>query len=355
MVSRTSKKRKFQGNQFSTEDTVTTPSKDTLEQTVNHVNNNVNDNNDASEMPVVVEVTPTAPQDSQSVTHSASKKKLSAGIDGLNKEHHSYEEKNFNFIMEFSMLKKLVDLIGTCPECSCDSNLTISDGGKHGLSHSFLIGCDNCAWSDVFKTSPKVRVKRTLKEGKKKTTGDNPFDVNLRAVIAFREIGGGLAAMETFCTIMNMKPPMTTKNYMALRSKVTESFINCARQSMQNAAKEAPCIPDVPEDNNVKDVIASFDGTWQKRGYASTNGVITSISGGKCVDYVVFSKNCNACKYWEKRQNQAGYAEWKGNHRCPVNHTGSAGSMESKGAVTMFKRSIYFNGLRYRSYLGDGK
>ena len=72
------------------------------------------------------------------------------------------------------------------------------------------------------------------------------------------------------------------------------------------------------------------------------------------MDYMVFSKNCKSCKYWENRKDTAGYAEWKGSHKCPVNHTGSSGSMESHGAVSMFKRSLQFNGLRYRSYLGDG-
>lgn len=72
------------------------------------------------------------------------------------------------------------------------------------------------------------------------------------------------------------------------------------------------------------------------------------------MDYVVISKNCKACKYWEERQDQAGYAAWKTDHKCPVNHEGSPGSMESKGAVSMFKRSIKFNKLRYVSYLGDG-
>ena len=46
-------------------------------------------------------------------------------------------------------------------------------------------------------------------------SGNVPYDVNLRTAVAFREIGRGHTAIETFCGFMNMPPPMTsnTRNY----------------------------------------------------------------------------------------------------------------------------------------------
>ena len=41
-----------------------------------------------------------------------------------------------------------------------------------------------------------------------------------------------------------------------------------------------------------------------------------------------------------KREDHAKYEEWKMKHRCQVNHTNSYASMESVGAVQMFKRSV---------------
>ena len=38
-------------------------------------------------------------------------------------------------------------------------------------------------------------------------------DINIRSVIAFWEIGKWYAALESFCYIMNMSPPMTRNNY----------------------------------------------------------------------------------------------------------------------------------------------
>ena len=42
---------------------------------------------------------------------------------------------------------------------------------------------------------------------------------------------------------------------------------------------------DVDAEGTVVDPLASFDGAWQKRGYASLNGVVTTMSSqGKCLD-----------------------------------------------------------------------
>ena len=41
-------------------------------------------------------------------------------------------------------------------------------------------------------------------------------------------------------------------------------------------------------------------------------------------------------------------------HECQINHEGSSTSMESKGAVQIFNRSIEKHKLRYVNYIGDG-
>ena len=39
------------------------------------------------------------------------------------------------------------------------------------------------------------------------------YDINVRSVIAFGEIGLGLSAMEVFCSHMNFPPPMKNVTY----------------------------------------------------------------------------------------------------------------------------------------------
>ena len=109
-----------------------------------------------------------------------------------------------------------------------------------------------------------------------------------------------------------------------------------------------------PDADGVKEATVSVDGSWQRRGYTSLNGVATAIANGKCIDMQTMTKNCKRCSYWDKRKASPGYNEWLATHHCVLNHKGSAGSMDSEGALEIFKRSVDFHGLRYTKYRGGG-
>ena len=98
--------------------------------------------------------------------------------------------------------------------------------------------------------------------------------------------------------------------------------------------------------DEVVNTTISTDGTWQKRGFSSRNGVITIIanSTGKCIDYRVKSKTCKACSYWTFRRI----------HKCPLNHTKSSGVMEADEVLECFLSSVIKRQLRYLTYIGDG-
>ena len=89
----------------------------------------------------------------------------------------------------------------------------------------------------------------------------------------------------------------------------------------------------------VADSDVSLDGTWQKRGHSSVNGVVTAISKetGKCVDVAVLSKDCKACQYWSRKKGTVAFNIWQAGHNCLINNTKSSGSMEAAGAVKIFQ------------------
>ena len=68
-----------------------------------------------------------------------------------------------------------------------------------------------------------------------------------------------------------------------------------------------------------------------------------------------YQKKCKSCKAWEykKATDIVGYNDWKAQHVCSVNHTGSAGAMEGVGMQKMFGGSVNLHGLRYTFYIGD--
>ena len=56
------------------------------------------------------------------------------------------------------------------------------------------------------------------------------------------------------------------------------------------------------------DIQIGIDGSWQKRGYSSLNGVVTAVakSNRKVVDYQVLTKFCRSCAIWENRKTLKG-------------------------------------------------
>ena len=74
----------------------------------------------------------------------------------------------------------------------------------------------------------------------------------------------------------------------------------------------------------------------------------------KVIDYHVMSTKCKVCQIWNKKKESPEHDVWKTEHKCSINHKGSAGSMESAGAIEIFQRSINNHKLRYNNYIGDG-
>lgn len=111
-------------------------------------------------------------------------------------------------------------------------------------------------------------------------------------------------------------------------------------------------------DNGLVDCGVSNDAAWQRRGFSSNNGFLTSISidTGKILDVEAMSRICRGCEAHKKleKENQAKYLQWKADHVCQKNHKRSTPVMESEGAVRVFSRSINKHRLRYMQFYGDG-
>ena len=85
--------------------------------------------------------------------------------------------------------------------------------------------------------------------------------------------------------------------------------------------------------NNLVNLDISADGAWQRRGFASLNGVVTIIGVdiAKCIDYEVLTKVCKACQVWETKKGTMEHDNFMASHDCPMNHSGSASSMDQSG------------------------
>ena len=139
---------------------------------------------------------------------------------------------------------------------------------KKGLANLLEISCKNCNFFYTAYTSKQV-----THEG---VRGQMPFDINVRSMISFREIGKGHSAMERVFGLMNFVPIMNFDSYNEVSANVACSYSNVAQACMMEAAEE------LKGGNNREDLLSnvgvSCDGTWQKRGYSSLLGAVTVIS-----------------------------------------------------------------------------
>ncbi|GFY16229.1 uncharacterized protein TNCV_2348741 [Trichonephila clavipes] len=177
-----------------------------------------------------------------------------------------------------------------CKMCNSGLDMQVLKG-KSGLAITFVLKCFACPYRVEFSSS-------NFHEGTQIAT------INTRFVYAMRSIGKGAEAGRMFCGVMNLPQPPT---------------------------RFAP-------------YAVAVDGTWQKRGYTSLNGVVTvtSIDTGKGIDVDILSKYC-ACKNLPFHEKD-----------CKRNYVGSSGAMEIQGASKIFQRSLSLHNARYITYLGDG-
>ncbi|GFT35810.1 uncharacterized protein NPIL_422681 [Nephila pilipes] len=116
-------------------------------------------------------------------------------------------------------------------------------------------------------------------------------DINIRLAYGMRYIGKGNSTAKTFCAVMNLPPPPS--KFKRYNDILLRSLIKVSSESMRNAVEDT-----VKNNNSNRDITAAFDGSWQKRGHTSLNGVVSAIclETGKVLDFECLSKYCFKCK-----------------------------------------------------------
>ncbi|GFV88965.1 uncharacterized protein TNCV_442301 [Trichonephila clavipes] len=182
-----------------------------------------------------------------------------------------------------------------------------------------------------------MKLKPSASERKIKCDSSENYELNTRLVYAMRCIGKGAESARMFCSIMNLPPPPT--KFSKYNHILLQATRETCEHSMAEAVREA-----VDENDGKRDLAVAVDGSWQKRGFSSKNGLVTvtSVDTGKVIDVEVFSKHCICPNKTKHLQN------------CKRNFEGYSGKMEVAGALSIFQRSQSLYNVRYTKYLGDG-
>ena len=86
----------------------------------------------------------------------------------------------------------------------------------------------------------------------------NNMAINVRLIMALRNLGIGYDGLQHFCMTLNMNKPMTRNNYNTTVNSLHESYMAEVEQSMKIAAEE------VKAKEQSADIAACFDGSLQK-------------------------------------------------------------------------------------------
>lgn len=162
---------------------------------------------------------------------------------------------------------------------TCSGSITMSEVSLRGLGGTYGISCENCVQLKTFKSGPKI------------DNAKSAFEINRRAILAMRCIGQGLEGLTTFCGVMDLPPAVKRPTYDTIVRHMEEATTKVADTVFQQAVEEEVEASAEPQTRNIT---VQCDGTWQRRGYKSLNGICTVIGSatGKVVDF-----SCSIYKY----------------------------------------------------------
>ena len=218
----------------------------------------------------------------------ASVRKMKAELSDSSEESSEEELKNLNGfrLMDIAILAAVIESL-RCSLCKQGHIVFEEDEkSKMGLASLFILKCTTrkCSFYKSFYTSDK-------------TNNSKAFEVNRRAVLATRNIGVGHQGLVKFACVMNMLPPMNENAYRDHVQAVHDAAERVAKESMSQAANKVKEFYE-PDEEGIYNIAMSGDGTWRKRGFSSSFGVITVLSTvtGKALDCEIMSKECAECK-----------------------------------------------------------
>ena len=266
-------------------------------------------------------------------------------------------------IIDKQLMVSAVNIAAICRACrDPKSRLNLIFSNRKGLAETYYLNCSSCCTQTPLETSQKLTGSMRLDN----RGGEASYEVNCKSVIASLDFG--LAGLERFCGILNLPQPLSKAAYNKQLSRLEEASNTVCERIMNEAANRLMHITEgenkdmieiTDDGHKVAKVAVTVDGTWQKRGYSSKSGIVfvVSVRTGEVLDFEVLSLVCHQCRAHENLDPLSDeYKQWKGKHQyvCPINHKGSSGEMETKGAIRVFLRSIEQRSLKYTTMVGDG-
>lgn len=242
-------------------------------------------------------------------------------------------------------IDKIFGNISACVSCRiCRGEIFITEQKTVGLSSLFEVTCPRkCGVLKKFRNCELVK-------GSQSQT--NESEANRRLTYASQILGIKHSGMQKLCAMMDLPAAVSQKTYDKTIKIIHANITAQSEQSMLKAADEEAL------SEGSRDLTASGDGTWQRRGFSSKNGAVSLIGAntGKALDVEVMTTVCFGCANYKGPKEGPAFEEWQEEHsqNCSINHEASSGMMEVNGIVRIFERSEERANVRFARYIGDG-
>ena len=257
--------------------------------------------------------------------------------------HHYVGKLKGNRLVDCERFSQAVSEIGLCSTCKAPLTLREDFVSRRGLVSKLAICYTNTACNKEAVVSDPY--------------SSESLSVNTRSVLGMREIRRGRSGLEYFCGLMDMLPPLSNRSYNMHNHKLAVASMEAAQENMNAASAHLHKLHGVGP-KEVLDIVVTCDGTWSKRGYTATHGVVVVISWetGQVLDFQIQTKRCKVCSLNKLDEDSVEFAKWWEEHQedCELNHEGSSPAMEKAGAIEIWKRSEETRHLRYTNVISDG-
>ena len=251
-----------------------------------------------------------------------------------------------------------------CIDRSCYGRLKLYERIiQDGLQKFLLLKCQLCHIVVAeFPATLPVGVTALDSINNKSVRVKGKSEINKRALMAVHTTSASWEDFRLMCSILDLKPPDKNMSKTQL-SMFMSASTTLAKRSMKFAGEEAyshaAAVGDSP--SGLRECAVSFDASWHRRGHYSNQGFAAAIEtvSGKILDYSLYDRVCYSCSKWPESRRSSFPEEfedyWSAHKEfCTANFKGTSQSMESTGAIDVWRRSIETHNLAYGTYIGDG-
>ena len=251
-----------------------------------------------------------------------------------------------------------------CIDRSCSGGPKLCERRiQDGLQKFLLIKCTHCyiVVAEFPATLPVgVTALDSIHNNSVRVKGQS--EINKRALMAVHTTSASWEDFRLMCTIFDLNPPDKNMSKSQL-SRFMSASTTLAKRSMKFAGEQAyshaAAVGDSP--TGLRECAVSFEASWHRRGHYSNQGFAAAIEtvSGKILDYSLYDRVCYYCSKWPESRRSSCPEEfedyWSAHKEfCTANFKGTSQSMESTGAIDVWRRSIENHNLAYGTYIGDG-